>query len=70
MSRHRLHGERARCRGVRFAVEWIAANDQAAVTSLDEIADSVTLLFAADLFGVDARRLAILVRRRRAELFP
>lgn len=57
----------ARWRGIRVALEWIAANDEPLCLDVDEVAEAVTVLLIADCTGNDPRALAeSIVRLRRS----
>ena len=57
-------------RGYRFAVRWIAENDNAgAFDSEEEIAGYVSTLLVGDLFGKTAEQVAHDVKRVRRQIF-
>jgi hypothetical protein len=49
----------------RFAVEWIALNDDAVEMDSEEVAASISVALVADLFGVDPEKVAADVIRFR-----
>lgn len=50
----------------RAGVAWIAANDEPLETDAGVVADLISVLLLADLFGVDPSRVAADVLRKRA----
>lgn len=54
----------------RHAIEWIAANDEAAETELGPISQNVSTAIVADLFGTTTEKVAKAVLRKRRQLFP
>jgi len=53
----------------RFAVQWIAGNDNSSTLDLQAIEQSVTVALAADMFGKSEEAVAIDVQRAREVLF-
>ena len=49
---------KAKCKGYRFAVEWVAFNDDAVVLDISSIAESISVCLIADLFSITAFKVA------------
>lgn len=55
----------AKCKGYKFAVQWIAENDDPSVMDLDTIQDNIDVVLIADLFGVAVAKVAIDILKSR-----
>jgi len=53
-------------KGIKFAVAWIAANDDPAAVLIDEVEAQTSVILVADLFGKSPREIArrVLAQRR------
>ena len=50
----------------REAIRWIAENDEPLIRDTNEIAEFISVMLTADLFGVSPNRVAADVAKRRA----
>jgi hypothetical protein len=53
--------------GYRAGIEWIAVNDEPTDTNPETIADYISSMLLADLFGVEPKRVGRDVARYRAK---